>query len=222
MAGGRMTGAYPVPASVVEVREVVRGSRFITLVGHAASRDDASRFVAQLRERHPGATHYCWAFNAGKPGSTATVGMSDAGEPHGTAGRPMLSALLHSGLGEVVAACARFYGGVKLGTGGLSRAYRGGVKKALRVCPTVTKTTWTPVLIKVPYEAVDRVRHLLGTLNATIGEQSFGAEVTLAALVPSGQRRALDGAVAEATRGRGVVLDREDQPPGSLRDAGRP
>lgn len=204
-----MSDAFSVPASTVEVREVIRRSRFITAVGHAGSRAEAQRFVAELRQRHPGATHYCWAFNAGAPGSTARIGMSDAGEPHGTAGRPMLSALLHSGLGEVVAACARYYGGVKLGTGGLARAYGGGVKNALQLCPLAKKTTWIPAFIKVPHGAVDRVRQLLGTLNATITDQSFGEGVTYAVLVPAEHRPTLDSAIAELTGGRGVVLDRE-------------
>lgn len=205
-----MSDAFAVPASTVEVREVIRRSRFITSVGHAESRADARRFVEELRERHPGASHYCWAFNAGAPGSTARIGMSDAGEPHGTAGRPMLNALLHSGLGEIVAACARFYGGVKLGTGGLARAYGGGVKNALQICPAVQKTTWIPVFIRVPYGAVDRVRQLLRTLSATITEQSFGAGVTYSVLVPAEHRSTLDSAIADLTGGSGVVLDRED------------
>ena len=205
-----MSGAFTVPESTVEVREVIRRSRFITSVGHAASRAQALRFVARLRERHPGATHYCWAFNAGAPGSTARIGMSDDGEPHGTAGRPMLNALLYSGLGEVVAACARYYGGVKLGTGGLARAYGGGVKNALQLCPVVKKTTWIPLSIQIPHGAVDRVRQLLGTLNATITAQTFGAGVTYSVLVPAEHRPTLDSAIAELTGGRGVVRDRRD------------
>ena len=113
-----MSHSYRVPAAPAEVVEVIRRSRFVTRAGHAASREDAARFIEEVRQALPGATHYCWAFNAGAPGSTTHIGMSDAGEPHGTAGRPMLTTLLHSGVGEVVAVCARFYGGVKLGTGG--------------------------------------------------------------------------------------------------------
>lgn len=203
-----MSDGFPVPASTVEVKEVIRRSRFITALGRAANRADASRFVADLRERHPGATHYCWAFNAGPPGSTARIGMSDAGEPHGTAGRPMLNALLNSGLGEVVAACARHYGGVKLGTGGLARAYGGGVKDALRICPVVKKTERSAVLIKIPYEAADRVKQLLAALDAPVTEQSFGVDVTYSALVPAGRREELETSVADVTGGRGVVLDR--------------
>ncbi len=201
---------YPVPASTVEVQEVIRRSRFITVLGRAESRADASRFVEEVRERHPGATHYCWAFNAGPPGSTAQVGRSDAGEPRGTAGRPMLNALLHSGLGEVVAVCARYYGGVKLGTGGLVRAYAGGVKQTSQICPIVKKITRTTVLVNVSYEMVPRVKHVLRALGAEVDDQTFGTDVRICVLVATQRRAELEAAIADATSGRGVVTDPGD------------
>ena len=201
---------YPVPASTVEAREVIRRSRFVTVLGRAESRADASRFVEEVRRRHPGATHYCWAFNAGPPGSTAQVGMSDAGEPRGTAGRPMLNALLHSGLGEVVAVCARYYGGVKLGTGGLVRAYGGGVKKTSRICPMVNKIAQDTVLVSVSYDMAPRVTHALRALGAEIEDQTFGTDVRIRAQVATQRRAELEAAIADATSGRGVVADPGD------------
>ena len=200
-----MSHSYRVPAAAAEVVEVIRRSRFVTRAGRAASREDAALFIEEARQKLPGATHYCWAFNAGAPGSTAHIGMSDAGEPHGTAGRPMLTALLHSGVGEVVAVCARFYGGVKLGTGGLARAYSGGVKHVLDVCPTVEKVERTPVVVTVRYEASQRVDRLLAELDATVTEKLFGADVRYHVLVPAHRRARLDAAIADATSGRGRV-----------------
>ena len=196
-----------VPGSTVEVQEVMRRSRFITVLGRAESRADASRFLQEVRTRHPGATHYCWAFNAGAPGSTAQVGMSDAGEPGGTAGRPMLNALLHSGLGEVVAVCARFYGGVKLGTGGLVRAYAGGVKRASQLCPKVKKTVQTTLLVTVRYEGLARVKHALRALGAEITDQDFGTDVRIRVRVAARRRAELETAIADATGGRGVIAN---------------
>ena len=211
MAHARGEGdPYPVPSSTVETREVIRRSRFITVLGRAENRADASRFVGEVRERHPGATHYCWAFNAGPPGSTAQVGMSDAGEPRGTAGRPMLNALLHSGLGEVVVVCARYYGGVKLGTGGLVRAYAGGVKKTSQICPKVNKVTQTAALVIVSYEMAPRVKHALRAIEAEITDQAFGTDVQMRVLVAAQRRTELEAVVAEATGGRGVVADAGD------------
>ncbi|MDE2796220.1 MAG: YigZ family protein [Gemmatimonadota bacterium] len=197
--------AYRVPAAVAEVEDVVRRSRFVTRAGRAASRVEAVRFVRETRQRFPGATHYCWAYNAGQPGSTAQVGMSDAGEPHGTAGRPMLHTLLHSGVGEVVVVCARYYGGVKLGTGGLARAYAAGVKHVLQVCPTVEKVERRAVVVTVAYDAVRRVDRVLEDFGATVNERTFGADVHYRILVPSHHLEDLAPAIAEVTGGRGRV-----------------
>lgn len=152
--------AYPVPAGVGEGESTVRRSRFVARVGRARSRNQALRFVQDAKERLPGAAHYCWAFNAGAPGSTGQVGASDAGEPPGTAGRSMLAYLLRSGVGEVVAVCARYYGGVKLGTGGLARAYSDSAKQALAACPKKTNIERVTVRVAVPYASVDRVERL--------------------------------------------------------------
>ncbi len=199
--------AYRVPARVAEVEDVVRRSRFVTRAGRATSREEAVRFVQETRERLPGATHYCWAFNAGEPGSTAHIGMSDAGEPHGTAGKPMLHTLLHSGVGEVVVVCARYYGGVKLGTGGLARAYAAGGKRVLEACPTMEKVDRTPVVLTVGYGTTDRVDRTLKALDATVTERVFGADVRYRVLVPRHRRADLDAAIAEITGGMGRLAD---------------
>ena len=104
-------------------------------VGLVAIDDEegAAALVARLREEFPDANHHCWAFVVGPPGSTARVGSSDAGEPSGTAGRPMLEALVHGPVGDAAAVVVRWFGGVKLGTGGLARAYSGAVRDALEV-----------------------------------------------------------------------------------------
>lgn len=202
-----MSDQYPVPAATIEVEEVIRRSRFVTRLGRATSREEAARFVQEARSRFPGATHHCWAFNAGAPGSTAQIGMSDDGEPRGTAGRPMLTVLLHSKIGEAVAVCTRYYGGVKLGTGGLARAYSGGVKLALEACPTIERVDREPVLVAVAYEAAERVRRALRGLDAIIEETRFGAEVCYHVFIRRGRRAELVAAVADLTAGRGVVSD---------------
>ena len=202
-----LSGQYAVPATSVEVRESVRRSRFITSLARAASRTEALAFVQEVRKLHPGATHHCWAFNAGAPSSTAHVGMSDDGEPHGTAGRPMLTVLLHSGVGEVVAVCARYYGGVKLGTGGLARAYAGGVRRALEACPRIEKVERVPISIVVTYDVADSVERALAALDAVVTERDFAAEVRYRCLIATDRRSELVTAIADVTAGRGVVSD---------------
>ena len=202
-----MSESYLVPSSTAEVEDVVRRSRFVTRVGRAATREDATRFVQETRDRLPGATHYCWAYNAGPPGSTAHVGMSDAGEPRGTAGMPMLTTLLHAGVGEVVAVCARYYGGVKLGTGGLARAYAAGVNHVLQVCPTMERIERVSVVVTVDYKAAGRIDRILEDSGAIVAERTFGADVRYRILVPRDIRAELAAAVAGATGGRGLLSD---------------
>ncbi len=211
-----LSDRYPVPATIVEVKETIRRSRFVTTVGRAAGRAEALAVVQHVRERFPGATHHCWAFNAGAPSSTAQAGMSDGGEPRGSAGRPMLTVLLNSGVGEVVAVCARYYGGVKLGTGGLARAYADGVKRALEACPRIEKIPTVPILVVVTYDAAERVERVLAALDAIVTERSFAADVRYRVLIRPGRRSALEAAVNDATADRGIVTEdpaqRDGQP----------
>ena len=197
--------AHPVPAGVGEGESTVRRSRFVARVGRARNRNQALRFVQDAKERLPGAAHYCWAFNAGPPGSTAQVGASDAGEPPGTAGRAMLAYLLRSGVGEVVAVCARYYGGVKLGTGGLARAYSDSAKQALAACPKKTNVERVTVRVAVPYASVDRMERLWAKLDATVLEREFGALVRYKVDVPREQRLRMEEEVAGVTAGTGRV-----------------
>ncbi len=203
----RLEDPYPVPSGTARFEEVIRRSRFVSCAGRAASRESALRFVQSVRDRFPGATHHCWAFNAGPPGSTARIGSSDAGEPRGTAGMPILTAVLHSGVGETVVVCARYYGGVKLGTGGLARAYARGAKGVLAACPTERKVNRVAVLITVPYEASGRIDPVLRKLDAKVLTRDFGTDVRYRVQIPVVNRSSLVGSIAGATGGRGRVED---------------
>jgi uncharacterized YigZ family protein len=199
---------YLIPARIHRVEEVVKRSRFLTILAHAPDAEAAHGFVARVRDEHPDATHYCWAFVAGPPGSTRSVGMSDAGEPAGTAGRPMLTALLHGGVGEVVAVCARWFGGTKLGTGPLSRAYASGVKRALEELPTEVKVARVPVEVVVGYAAIDPLLRALDALEARTDEESYGAEVRFLISIPETGIAELEDVVARLTAGEGRVRRR--------------
>lgn len=198
-------GGYAVPARVHRVEEVVRRSRFLTALARAPDAAAAHAFVAAMRDEHPDATHHCYAFVAGPPGSTAHIGMSDDGEPHGTAGRPMLTALLHSEVGEVVAVCTRYYGGVKLGTGGLSRAYGGGVKRALQDLPTELEVQRVEIAVTVGYRHVDGVRRLLEESETVVLDESFGEQVRFLFAVAAHAWPALERAIGDATQGAAEI-----------------
>ena len=133
--------------------------------------------------------------------------MSDAGEPRGTAGRPMLTALLHGGVGEVVAVCARWFGGTKLGTGGLARAYSSGVTLALGSLPVTLVTLESHVEIELSYPHVDGLRQALEELDAEVVEEDYGVRVRYRVAVPTTRLELLRTRVADLTRGDGVMRD---------------
>lgn len=186
----------------------MRRSRFIASAAHAPDADAARAFVEEVRRALPDATHHCYAFVAGPPGSTARVGMSDDGEPHGTAGRPILNALLHADVGEIVVVCTRYFGGVKLGTGGLSRAYAHATTLALESLPTEEKVERARVLVRVAYSGVDALRRLVSEWGASVEDEEYGAEVRYLIGVPAADLAAFRTAVADVSQGRALIEDR--------------
>jgi uncharacterized YigZ family protein len=143
-----------VPAAPVRV-ETHRAQPLHRHAARAESVADAKAVLASVRSEFPDATHHCFAYAIGPPGSTDAVASADDGEPAGTAGRPMLGVLLNSGLGDVVVVVSRYFGGVKLGKGGLVRAYRGSVQHALREVTMRERVDVVELVMVVPYAAVD-------------------------------------------------------------------
>ncbi len=196
---------YPIPGSEHRAEQVILRSRFVATVAEAATVDDAVRFVRRVAGEFPDATHNCWAYAVGRPGNTDRVGMSDDGEPHGTAGRPMLSVLLHSGLGDVAAVVTRYYGGTKLGTGGLVRAYSSTLQLALDELPRVERVDLVDVVAVFAYSSLGQVRTLLPSFEASEIAHEFGADVTLQLRLPASRLDGLRAALADATRGECVI-----------------
>jgi uncharacterized YigZ family protein len=143
-------------AARVEIELDIRKSRFIGIVMPVADREAALREVERMREAHRGATHVCWALMAG-----GQSGMSDDGEPSGTAGRPMLEVLRHHDLDGVLAMVVRYYGGIKLGAGGLVRAYTDAIATALKNTERTERVAQAEIEIGVVYAAEPQLRHWL-------------------------------------------------------------
>jgi uncharacterized YigZ family protein len=201
----------------VRFQETISRSRFITTVDAAGTPEQARGFVAEIRAELPDATHHCYAYVAGPPGSTAQIGMSDDGEPGGTAGRPMLAVLLGSGVGDIVAVVTRFYGGIKLGTGGLVRAYSDGVKAALAQLPLQEKVPRTALRLQGAYHWISALDRLLPAYEAQVDERTFDADVTWHITVPEERLEALVAALVELSRGEIRVLAQE--PPATVHSA---
>lgn len=192
---------YPVPAARVRVEDRIEQSVFIATLGMAASVDDAKALLESVRQEFPDATHHCYAWVIGSPGSTTNTAASDDGEPSGTAGRPMLKVLLNSGVGDVVAVVTRYFGGVKLGTGGLVRAYSGAVQHALRETKTREHVDLVNVQVIVPYPAVDAAQRVLQSEGARVIAQAFSTNVALLVRMPVDREQEIARALADATNG---------------------
>jgi uncharacterized YigZ family protein len=195
------TRRYRVPAGPVRVEDRIEKSRFIASAARAESSDAARSFIDAIRAEFPDATHHCFAFVAGPPGSTTAVGASDAGEPSGTAGRPMLSVLLNSGVGEIVVVVTRYFGGVKLGKGGLVRAYTGAVQHALREMETTERVSMIEVRVVISYGHVDTVRRAIERVAGAVVGEEFAADVALTIRIPDDRRDELQRALLDLTSG---------------------
>lgn len=165
--------SYLIPKQPVEFEEVIKGSRFITYLAHCDGIEAAKTFVQSIKEKHSDARHNCWAFAAGAPGDSLYFGCSDDGEPSGTAGKPMLAQLAGSGVGEIAAVTTRYFGGTKLGTGGLVKAYGGGVNEALKQLLTVEKIMMVQMQFEVPFVWQSLLESTCQSINATITKRQF-------------------------------------------------
>jgi uncharacterized YigZ family protein len=181
---------------------VIKKSRFIACVEPVAGRDEAQARVAQLKADHPDAAHVCWALLAG--GQSAA---HDDGEPGGTAGRPMLEVLRHQALEGVMASVVRYFGGVKLGAGGLVRAYTDAVAQALLTAEKIPLIKQAQLACSVPYALEGLVRREIELAQAQLLEVAHGSVVTLRFALPQTQAAALMARLSESGRGQLVWLD---------------
>jgi len=200
-----MARRYPIPARRHRVEEEIRRSRFITTIDYAPTVEDARAFIQAMRAAFPDATHNVWAYVVGPPGSTARVGYSDDGEPHGTAGRPAYTVLLHSGVGDVVAVVTRYFGGVKLGKGGLVRAYSDGVKLALATLPLAEHRVTTDLEVVIPYTFVTPLQRMLSEYEAEVVAEEYGADVSYRLRLPQEQVAPFTDALIGLTSGAALV-----------------
>lgn len=184
-------------SSPVHSEFLIKKSRFIACVQPIADRNAAQAIVAALREQHPGAAHVCWALLAG--GQSAAV---DDGEPSGTAGRPMLDVLRHQDLDGVVATVVRYYGGVKLGAGGLVRAYTDCIAQALKTATKIPIVKRRTLHCAVPYALEGLLRRALDAAGGELLNVQHGDEVEFSFVLGDAQADALIAHLNEAGQGR--------------------
>jgi uncharacterized YigZ family protein len=196
---------YRIPAGIHRVEEEIKRSRFITTVGPAPTVEAARALIADVSAEFADASHNCWAYVVGPPGSTAQIGMSDDREPHGTAGRPMLNVLLHSGIGDIAAVVTRYFGGTLLGKGGLVKAYSGGVQLALESLPTVELIPKSIVSLVVDYSAVTPIKRLIAEASAEVVHEEYAADVSYRILLPTENADDFAARIIDLTGGNALV-----------------
>jgi len=170
---------FKVPSKIITVTQEIKGSKFISTVGRVGDKDKAKEFIDDVSHKHIDATHNCYAFVAGNPYSTTDIGFGDDGEVPGTAGKPMLSVLQHKKIGEIAIVVTRYFGGTKLGTGGLVRAYTSSVQNALDKLPLVTYQPLKTLTISFDYQYENTVRQILHKFEVQIVDAIYNEEVNM-------------------------------------------
>lgn len=169
---------YKTVSGIAESVTVIERSKFICLVSGVNSEEEAKNFIASTRKKYPQANHYCYAFVLGENGFNQKF--SDDGEPHGTAGMPILTAIKGRGLINVVAVVVRYFGGIKLGTGGLSRAYGGAAAETLDKSDTVFLTDAEFFTLTLTYGQYKKISNLL---SGIVVSTEYGGEVKVTVAV---------------------------------------
>ncbi len=175
-----MSNRYPIPAAQTRIEIEVKKSRFIATAVPVFSVDEAKDFIKRIKAEFADASHNVPAYQIGF-GASTTAHCNDDGEPSGTAGRPMLAVVQGSGLGDVAVVVTRYFGGTKLGTGGLVRAYSDATKAVLAALPLAEKVPTYTVMLALPYTHLERIRLLIEGHNGRLLDEEFAADITITA-----------------------------------------
>jgi len=195
---------YPIPAGRAHIELTIINSRFIADAAPTPDVATAKAFIGEIRAAAPNASHHCFAYLVGY-GASVTAGMSDDGEPAGTAGRPMLAVLRGADLGDVTVVVTRYFGGTLLGTGGLVRAYGDCVKAVLEALPRTERVELRGLLVRAGYADYAAIRRALEAHSATIEAEDFAADVSIIAHLPADAYATCIAALAELSAGRAMV-----------------
>lgn len=196
---------YSILAAAAEHLLLEKNSEFLTFLHPVDNRDDAMTWVAHYRARYPDANHVCWAYIIGNTRQPQTQAFSDDGEPGGTAGKPMLHVLTERELGNCLAVVVRYFGGIKLGAGGLVRAYSNAVSQAAATAELRRVSPSIQLIISVSFAFEARLRQLLQQYNASLDSVSYSDKVTLFISLPQDAEQALRQQLINATAGAVLI-----------------
>ncbi len=189
---------YFVPFEAAETEFTEKRSRFIGQICRVESEEEARAFIERIKKKHYDARHNCWCYVLHE-GSVLRYG--DDGEPQGTAGQPMLNVFQREGVENVVCVVTRYFGGILLGAGGLTRAYAKSAKDALDAAGKARMRLWTRLTVDCPYPMLERLKLLIAAHKGVLQDTAFGAAVSVSVLLPSEGVGAFEAALTELSAG---------------------
>ena len=175
---------YYIPSDDKEVLLEVKKSRFIARGYYVENREQVNEYLEIVKQDYPDARHYCWAYILGHPKSAISAAMSDDGEPSGTAGKPIYNVLSHKDVGFILVIVIRYFGGIKLGAGGLVRAYSAVAQKLLDNLPVTLVIQYEVGRIYCDYSEEQKIRHQLNVINGRINDVTYQEQVELYCQIP--------------------------------------
>ena len=193
-----MSETYFVPCAEAESEFTEKRSRFIGRVQRVETEAEARAYIETIKKQHYDARHNCWCYIIHEGG---VVRYGDDGEPQGTAGQPMLNVFQREGVENVVCVVTRYFGGVLLGAGGLTRAYSKSAKDALDAAGKARMTLWTRRRVSVPYPLFERLTRLVDSMGGVVEGSDYGADVAVTLRLPQEQDAAFDAALNELSNG---------------------
>jgi uncharacterized YigZ family protein len=201
---------YVSPRTQARFEQEIRRSRFIGIASPARTEGEAESLIAAIGTEFEGASHHCWAYLLGDPGGTPSMRFDDAGEPSGTAGRPILGVLRSRGVGDALVSVVRYFGGVKLGAGGLVRAYATTASGALDAAELSVIVPRVEVALRLDYADEQPARRLLARHGIEIVSVSYADSVLVAIRIETSKAALLTSEIAELTSGRARVETSRD------------
>jgi len=194
--------SYLIPIANVLIKEEIKHSRFISSLFHCPHPGSMKLALTNAKLQYPGASHYCYAFVAGHPQNCIDIGSSDDGEPSGSAGKPILACLQGANVGEIGAIVVRYFGGTKLGVGGLVRAYTSGIKQALKPLATQVKLLRSPAMLVCHYAQLTDIEYLVDQYKGQVTDKVFTDRVAIHFELAQSYHQAFNSALATLTQGQ--------------------
>jgi len=176
--------SYPIPTQQTVAEIEIKKSRFIAYATHITSREAGMAWLADIKAQFPDARHHCWAYQIGNPNCATNAGMGDDGEPSGTAGKPILNVLQHKKIGDVMVVVVRYFGGIKLGAGGLTRAYGQAAQAVMEILPTEQEVPKTQLQVVCEFAQEQPLRHWLSLVSGEILSVDYQQKVTVQVQLP--------------------------------------